>query len=82
VKDLKNNDPLIRACAIRNTSSLNLPQLHNVLASFLMIGIRDPDAAVSKASVLAVAKLLIMNPQLRQSSDLIDSLYSLLQSSD
>ncbi|KAK2951153.1 Adaptor protein complex 3 (AP-3), beta subunit [Blattamonas nauphoetae] len=61
----ENNNPLIRGLALRTLSSLNAPEIIQVLAHDISKGAHDPSPFVKKAAALAIPKLVTLDESLR-----------------
>ena len=72
------NDPLVRALAIRTMGYLNVDKIQANLVEPLRHGFKDSDPYVRKTVAITVAKMFINNPSLTETEGYIKSLEDLL----
>ncbi|KAI9033274.1 Adaptor-related protein complex 1 beta 1 subunit [Hyaloraphidium curvatum] len=78
VKDTDDNNPLIRALAIRTMGCLRVEKIIDYLCEPLRKGLRDENPYVRKTAALCVAKLYDLTPQLAIDNGFVATLQDLL----
>ena len=78
-EDLSNENPLVRALALRTMSSIYVREFVEKTIEPLKKLMKDPDAYVRKTAAMCVAKLYDHAPKIVEKSDLIDRLNSMLR---
>jgi len=81
-KDAKDDNPLIRALAIRTMSCIRVPQIIEYLTQPLSLCLKDRDPYVRKTAAIAVAKLYDINPDVVFQEGFLDLLKELLEDSN
>ncbi|KAF2763191.1 Adaptor protein complex beta subunit [Pseudovirgaria hyperparasitica] len=79
VQDMEDNNPLVRALALRTMSYIHVAQFIEKTIGPLKNLLRDTDPYVRKTAAFTVAKLYDHNKNLVENSDLIDRLNSMLR---
>lgn len=78
VKDTTNNNPIVRALAIRTMGCIRVEEITEYLCEPLRKCLRDPDPYVRKTAALCVPKFYEINHELCEEQGFISSLYRLL----
>lgn len=78
MKDTSDENPLIRALAVRNMSNIPVGSILQSTCAPLRKALVDPDPYVCKTAAISVAKLFSYNPELVRSEGLLDLLKNLL----
>eukprot|EP00002_Diphylleia_rotans_P039243 TRINITY_DN9063_c0_g1_i1.p1 TRINITY_DN9063_c0_g1~~TRINITY_DN9063_c0_g1_i1.p1 ORF type:complete len:778 (+),score=200.35 TRINITY_DN9063_c0_g1_i1:72-2405(+) len=69
-KDCRDENPMVRALALRSICSLRLPNILEYIVEVVRKGLNDPSGYVRKTAVLGVAKLHQLSPtSLREGSE-------------
>lgn len=76
---MKDNNPLIRALALRTISYIHVREFVEAAVPPLRALLRDTDPYVRKTAAIAVAKLYDHDRHLVEGSDLIDKLNNMLR---
>ncbi|KAL2036525.1 hypothetical protein N7G274_010755 [Stereocaulon virgatum] len=79
VLDMEDNNPLIRALALRTMSYIHVREFVEAAFSPVKSLLKDPDPYVRKTAAFAVAKLYDHDKVLVEASDLIDRLNTMLR---
>lgn len=79
LQDMKDNNPLIRALALRTISYIHVREFVEAAVPPLRALLQDTDPYVRKTAAFSVAKLYDHDRHLVESSDLIDKLNSMLR---
>lgn len=79
ISDMEDNNPLVRALALRTLSYIHVRQFVEATVGPLKLRLRDPDPYVRKTAAFCVAKLYDHDKELVEGSDLIDRLNGLLK---
>lgn len=79
LQDMKDNNPLIRALALRTISYVHVREFVEAAVPPLRALLRDTDPYVRKTAAFSVAKLYDHDRHLVENSDLIDRLNSMLR---
>ncbi|KAJ5076885.1 beta-adaptin-like protein b [Anaeramoeba ignava] len=82
VVDVNDQNPLVRALALRTMASIRVEKFTTFLIEPLKEGLKDKDPYVRKTAVLAVAKLFDINPELVKKHGFVDRLTKLLSDSN
>jgi AP-1 complex subunit beta-1 len=82
VKDVDDNNPLIRALAIRTMACLNAQKIVDYICEPLRKTLKDSHPYVRKTAALAVVKLFELNPILCVENGFLNSLQDLLSDSN
>uniref|UniRef100_A0A0G4H631 Beta-adaptin appendage C-terminal subdomain domain-containing protein n=1 Tax=Chromera velia CCMP2878 TaxID=1169474 RepID=A0A0G4H631_9ALVE len=81
-KDATDDDPSIRGLALRSLCSLRLANMMEYLEPAVRRGMEDPNPYVRKTAVMGVVKLFRIAPSATRESDLIQSLYTMVNDGD
>ena len=79
LQDMEDNNPLIRALALRTMSYIHVREFVEAAFSPVKSLLKDPDPYVRKTAAFAVAKLYDHDKVLVEASDLIDRLNTMLR---
>ncbi|CAG8650525.1 6762_t:CDS:2, partial [Paraglomus brasilianum] len=82
VKDAEDNNPLIRALAIRTMGYISVDKVIEALVDPLRQSLRDGDPYVRKTAATTVAKLFMHDKELVESEGLVDKLRDMLTDSN
>lgn len=78
VKDTQDNNPFIRALAVRTMGCIRVEKITEYLCDPLQLALQDKDPYVRKTAVICVAKMFALNPQLVQDRGFLEQLTNLL----
>lgn len=78
VKDTQDNNPFIRALAVRTMGCIRVEKITEYLCDPLHLALQDKDPYVRKTAVICVAKMFSLNPQLVQDRGFLEELNHLL----
>ncbi|CAM9231598.1 unnamed protein product [Chrysoparadoxa australica] len=81
-RDCSNEDPMVRGLALRSLCSLRLPSIVEYISEPLRKSLRDTNAYVRKTGVMGILKLFHLQPEVVRESNMIDTLYSMIQDPD
>ncbi|KAJ3427637.1 beta-adaptin-like protein b [Anaeramoeba flamelloides] len=82
IQDAKDENPLVRALAIRTMGSIRVEEVTEYLCQPLRRCLKDSDPYVKKTAALCVAKLFEMDPELIESQGFIEDLLELITDSN
>lgn len=79
VKDCQNENPLIRAYALRSLCSLRFAGAIDYLQTQILLMLNDYDAHVRKTAIMGIVKMYHINPTFVEENDLSNVLYNMLK---
>ncbi|KAJ6234964.1 ap-1 complex subunit beta-1 [Anaeramoeba flamelloides] len=82
VQDTKDNNPLIRALAIRTMGSIRVEEVTEYLCQPLRKCLKDKHPYVRKTAAICIAKLFILNPELVQTQGFLSDLKKMISDSN
>ena len=82
VTDTHDPNPVVRSLAIRTLARIQLPELAEHSINAVNSGLKDSDAVVRRAAVLAGIQIFKMAPSAILDGGLVDSLYTLIRDPD
>ena len=82
VTDTHDPNPVVRSLAIRTLARIQLPELAGHSINAVNSGLKDSDAVVRRAAVLAGIQIFKMAPSAILDGGLVDSLYTLIRDPD
>jgi len=82
VTDMHDPNPVVRSLAVRTLARIQLPELADHAMNAVNCGMKDSDAVVRRAAVLACVQIFRMEPSAIIDGGLVDRLYALIRDPD
>jgi len=82
VTDMRDPNPVVRRLAIRTLAGIHLPELAEHAIGAVNLGLKDTDAVVRRAAVIACVQIFQTAPSSILDAGLVDRLYSMIRDSD
>jgi len=80
--DVHDPNPAVRCLAVRTLAAIQLPELTEHAIKAVNSGLKESDASVRRAAVLACVQIFRMTPLAVLDGGLVDRLYALIRDSD
>ena len=82
VTDMRDPNPVVRSLAVRTLARIQLPELAEHAINAVNSGLKDSDAVVRRAAVLACVQIFQLAPSAILDGELVDRLYALIRDPD
>jgi len=82
VMDMHDPNPVVRSLAVRTLARIQLPELTEHGINAVNCGLKDSDAVVRRAAILACVQIFQMAPSAILDGGLVDQLYALIRDPD